>query len=305
MTQTRILIFGHTGQVAQAFREVAHTFDEFEIITRGQKKCDISKPEQVKKTILSVAPDVIVNAAAYTAVDKAEVELKKAYALNKQAVEHIGQTANAQNIPVIHLSTDYVFDGTSTTPYQVDDETQPLGVYGQSKWAGEEALRKTCEKHLILRTAWVYSPWGGNFVKTMLRVMAGNPQIQVVNDQRGCPTSALDIAKAIMKIVPKLCDLEFKDYGTYHLVSNSDVSWHDFACEIQTQAVDIFGSDWVGGLCDLQAIPSADYPSQAPRPAYTVLSSEKFKDVFGFNLPEWQSSLMRCLTALHVEGKRA
>jgi dTDP-4-dehydrorhamnose reductase len=303
MTQTRILILGHTGQVAEAFREAALQFDEFDIITRGQKKCDVSNAQQVYKTVFDVHPDVIVNAAAYTAVDKAEDEPDRAFALNEKAVGHIAKAAKAQDIPVIHLSTDYVFDGTQNTPYQETDAVHPLGIYGKSKFAGEEILRQICEKNLILRTAWVYSPWGGNFVKTMLRVMTANAQIQVVNDQRGSPTAAIDIAKAILKIVPRLIETEFKDFGTYHLVSKSDVSWHDFACEIQTQALDVFGPDWVGGTCDVQAVPSSGYPTKAPRPAYTVLSGDKFKRVFGFDLPDWQSSLMRCLKALQEKGE--
>jgi len=289
----KILVFGHSGQVASAFRSVAIEFKEHEIVTIGRDKCDITNSIQVEKTVKNVNPDLIVNAAAYTAVDQAEDDAEMAFLLNETAVHNIAQAAV---VPVVHLSTDYVFSGQNSQPYQVDDPVQPLGVYGQSKWAGEEILRLQCSRHVILRTAWVYSPYGSNFVKTMLRIMAENDQIRVVNDQRGCPTSAQDIAKAILKISPKLIEDDFNKFGTYHLVSTGDLSWFDFACEIQRQA-EI--------ECDVLAIPSSDYSTKAERPKYSVLSDEKFNDVFGFGLPEWQSSLSQCLNELMKTGENS
>lgn len=287
----RVLVFGHSGQVASSFRAVTPLFPDIDVITLGHDVCDVTNFDQVSSQIKELKPDLLVNAAAYTAVDRAEDEVEAAFLLNETAVKNIAQ---AKHVPIIHLSTDYVFNGQKMQPYQVEDKVHPLGVYGQSKWVGEEVLRKICSKHLILRTAWVYSPFGANFVKTMLRIMAANDQIKVVNDQRGCPTSALDLAHAILKISPQVIDPSFEGFGTYHLVSNGDISWHDLACEIQRQAK---------LECDVLAIPSADYPTKAARPAYSVLSPEKFEQTFAFHLPDWQDSLSLCLKNLKEAGE--
>jgi len=282
----RILVFGKNGQVASAFAKVAPLYEEFDIICLGRDECDITDDGQVIAAIEKNAPDLIVNAAAYTAVDQAEEDKEAAFLLNETAVGHI---AKAASVPVVHFSTDYVFDGQATAPYEVDDEIAPLGVYGQSKWAGEEVLRQNCVRHVILRTAWVYSPFGNNFVKTMLRLMGERDEISVVNDQIGCPTSAIDLARAVLKIAPKLVDKDFDGFGTYHLVSETELSWHGFAWEILRQAM---------LECDIHAIPTSAYPTKATRPAYSVLSVKKFKETFGFGLPDWQSSLSRCLRDL-------
>ncbi|MDV7341704.1 dTDP-4-dehydrorhamnose reductase [Terasakiella sp. A23] len=281
-----ILVFGKNGQVASAFAKLAPNYSEYQVTCVGHEECDITDEFQVTETIAKIQPDLIVNTAAYTAVDMAEDDVEAAFLLNETAVSHI---AKASDVPVVHFSTDYVFNGEARAPYEVDADVAPLGVYGQSKWAGEEALRAHCDKHIILRTAWVYSPWGGNFVKTMLRLMTERDQISVVNDQVGCPTSAVDLARAVLKIAPKLAEKSFDGFGTYHLVSETELSWHGFAWEVLRQAfLD----------CEIAPIPTEAYPTKATRPAYSVLSVKKFKETFGFGLPDWQSSLSRCLRDL-------
>ncbi|WP_135081358.1 dTDP-4-dehydrorhamnose reductase [Terasakiella sp. SH-1] len=282
----RILVFGANGQVAKSFAFQAPFYPELSLVCKGQADCDITDKGQIIATLDEIKPDLIVNTAAYTAVDQAEEDQAAAFLLNETAVGYLGEIAT---VPIVHFSTDYVFNGQACLPYQEGQLTDPLGIYGQSKWAGEEALRASCPKHVILRTAWVYSPFGGNFVKTMLRIMNANDKISVVSDQIGCPTSALDLADAVLKIAPQLINQSFDGYGTYHIVTNAVLSWHDFAVEIKEQThMD----------CVVQAIETSAYPTKAQRPAYSVLSCHKFEAQFGFNLPDWKESLSFCLKKL-------
>ncbi len=287
----RLVVFGSNGQVGQALKQVCAGVDTIQYIGVNRQDCDISNEEQVKKTIAELEPDLIVNAAAYTAVDKAEEEREACFDVNENAVRHIAMHATC---PVIHFSTDYVFNGQQHVPYEAEDPVAPMGVYAQSKVAGERALQEHCPRHLILRTAWVYSPYGHNFVKTMLRLMGEKERIGVVGDQIGSPTSAQDLAEAVIKIAQQVSAKEFCHFGTYHLVSEAAVSWYDFACEIRDQA---------GLSCQVDKITTKDYPTPAPRPAYTVLSVKKFQNRFGFGLPDWKISLSKCLRVMKNQGR--
>lgn len=292
-----VCVLGKSGQLAQSLAEKSKNYPDISLTCFRRDEVNICDIQQIAHMVESHKPDILINAAAYTSVDLAEDETKQAYQLNKTAVDHLAQVANIRDIPLVHISTDYVFSGNGTTPYKVSDPVAPLGVYGQSKYDGEEALRTQHSKHLILRTAWVYSPFGANFVKTILRIMGFNKQIKVVDDQWGCPTSALDLADAILKVVPKLCSTGFKDFGTYHLVGKGEINWHGFATEIHRQ----MGTEWDGQDCNVLTTTTAEYKTKAKRPAYSVLSCTKFKDVFGFSLPDWRDSLKTCLHTLKDE----
>ena len=213
----------------------------------------------------------------------------------------MAENAARHSVPFIHISTDYVFDGEGKKPYRETDPVAPLGVYGATKLAGEEAIRAITNRHLILRTSWVYSPFGKNFVKTMLRLLGDKTHISVVDDQQGCPTSALDLATAILRIVPDIVRRGFDQFGTYHLVSGAEMTWCAFSREIQAKAINVFGSQWPGATCEIQAITSAEFPTAARRPSYSVMAPEKFRANFGFGLPEFDQSLMAVLQNL-AEG---
>ncbi|MDV7341630.1 dTDP-4-dehydrorhamnose reductase [Terasakiella sp. A23] len=297
-----IIVLGRNGQVAQMLQQEAQRSPDIQLYSFGRNEVDILSADDLQAKIAPLSPDLIVNAAAYTAVDKAEEDKANAFALNRDAVEVLGKLASSLDKPLIHISTDYVFDGCQETPYKEEDPMAPTGVYGSSKRAGEEALRNVCDKHIILRTAWVYSHTGNNFVKTMLRIMAAYPEIRVVNDQFGTPTSAQEIAKAILKMAGDICSASFNQFGTYHMVAEGRCSWFDFALEINDQASRLYGNGWSGADCVVHPIPTEEYPTLAKRPAFSALNTEKFTTTFGFSLPKWQESLHECLNQL-PEGK--
>lgn len=298
----RILVFGNSGQVARSLQDAATNLADFTLIAHGRDQTDITQFDQVEAAITSVSPDIVINAAAYTAVDQAEQETDAADALNHLAVAHIARIAAGLEIPVVHLSTDYVFNGQKKSPYVEGDPISPLGVYGQSKAEGETALRRTCSRHVILRTAWVYSAYGRNFVKTMLRLMAERAALNVVEDQIGCPTSAHDIARRILQIVPDILGPGFDGFGTYHLVADDAMSWCDFARLIRQEGIKCFGPDWAGQACVINGIPASQYPTPAQRPVYSVLSTAKFKSVFGAGLDPVTSELAACLGRIREQG---
>jgi dTDP-4-dehydrorhamnose reductase len=240
----------------------------------------------------------VVNAAAYTAVDKAESDAEQAFLINATGAGELARLCAKTAIPLIHVSTDFVFDGARRRPYVETDAVLPLGVYGASKAAGEIAVRRAHAQHVILRTSWVYSAHGNNFLKTMLRLGAERPELGVVDDQRGSPTSAHDLADAMLAIAPRLaasdnCSL----WGTFHVTGAYETTWHGFAAEIFRQAA-IRGAK----VPRLKAITTAEYPTQARRPAYSVLDNAKFIETFGFGLPDWRASLSRCIAEICPAG---
>jgi dTDP-4-dehydrorhamnose reductase len=290
----KILVAGANGQVATELRIQGET-SSHEVITHGRDQLDIRDADLVKKHINEINPGIVINAAAYTAVDKAEEETALAYAINRDGARHLAESCKAQGIPFIHISTDYVFDGSSTSTYTEKDAVSPLGVYGQSKWAGEEAVRTTLSEHIILRTSWVFSSHGHNFVKTILRVAAERDELKVVDDQLGGPTSAKGIANAILIICDRFEQQGLLPWGTYHYSGLPFTSWHGFAQKI----VELGRKH---GLIDhdvvIHPIPTEEYPTPAKRPENSRLLSDRITEELGIQVDNWQYQLKNVVTAL-------
>lgn len=263
------------------------------------ERIDLTDIDSLHDALDRIVPDLIVNAAAYTAVDRAEDEPELAMRINADAVGAIGAWAARHGARVVHYSTDYVFDGSATRPYPEDDATNPLGAYGRSKLAGEWALRESGARHLILRTAWVYAARGHNFLRTMLRLAAERDELRVVDDQVGAPTSARLIADTTARTVERWFDLDGETGaaldGTYHLVAAGQTSWCGFARAIFERAGRV---GILGRTPRLQAIRTADHPTRAKRPPYSVLDTTKLRDTFDIELPDWKAGLDRVVFEL-------
>jgi len=275
----KLLITGAAGQVGQALQAEAEKRGiAFVAVTRQQ--LDISSPADAERMVAETGATVIINAAAYTAVDLAEQEEEQAYRVNRDGPKTLANIAAQKDIPLLHISTDFVFDGRQESAYQETDACNPLSVYGKSKHEGEEAIRDAHNKHIILRTAWVF---GGekNFVSTMRRLAKDREEISVVNDQRGGPTSAQSIAGALLTIATKIEDTKFTDWGIYHFAGSPSVSWYEFASAI------LAGDP----TTEVLPIPTKDYPTPATRPQNSVLDCSKIKSVFGIEQPDWQQEL--------------
>jgi dTDP-4-dehydrorhamnose reductase len=293
----RIAVTGRQGQVARSLGEAGAAFN-VEIVRLGRPQLDLAVPETVESGLKAVAPDIIINAAAYTAVDQAEQEPKVANLINGMGAGAVAAAASVLKIPIIHLSTDYVFDGAKKWPYVEGDVVGPATVYGASKLAGEQAVAAATDEHVILRTAWVYAPYGKNFVRTMLALAERRDEVRVVADQHGCPTYAPDIAAAIIRIAQNV----LKDRsdprlrGIFHLAGKGETTWAGFAAAI---------FDFLAAQ-DLRApiltpIPSTDYPTPARRPANSRLDCSKLMRAHGIDLPPWRESLRICLERLTSE----
>ncbi len=290
----RIAVIGREGQLALALnRSLAEAGHEVIILSRPL--VDLSSPNTVRDAIVAISPEIVVNAAAYTAVDKAEDEPDLARAVNADGAAAAAAAAAEVGAPIIHFSTDYVFDGSASRPYDEHDPTNPLGVYGQSKLDGERMVSAANARHVILRTAWVCSPDGNNFVKTMLRLAAERPRLGVVDDQHGSPTFADDLAEVVSQLVPRVVEGSAPDdsFGIFHAASGGQTTWCQFARVIMAGAHQR-GAPHV----PIDAITTADYPTKARRPAYSVLSTDKLHRVHGFRLPHWEAALAACLDRL-------
>jgi dTDP-4-dehydrorhamnose reductase len=280
----RLVVTGRDGQVAQSLAERAT--GDVEVVRVGRPQLDLARPETIAPALAAARPDVVISAAAYTAVDRAEDERDLAFAINAEGAGKVAEAAARIGVPVIHLSTDYVFDGEAEAPYDEDHRPDPRSVYGASKLAGEKAVAEANPHHLILRTAWVYSPFGANFVKTMLRLAADREEIAVVADQWGNPTSALDIADGILLAASALRRPgSFSAFGVYHLAGTGAINWSGFARHVLETSARIGGSH----AC-VREIATAEYPTKARRPANSRLSTEKFATIFGWRAPEWRRS---------------
>lgn len=295
----RILLTGANGQVGFALHRSLAAHGEVVPTTRsgrlpGNAPCeaaDFDKPDALAALVKRVDPDLVVNAAAYTAVDKAEEEPDAAYRANAEAVDALAQACAALHIPLVHYSTDYVFPGDSSRPWRESDPTAPLGVYGASKLAGEEAVRASGCQHLILRTAWVYGARGHNFLRTMLRLGAEREELRVVADQVGSPTPAAWIAQATALALARLTDQS----GTWNLVAGGETSWHGFAGGIFEDALQ-------AGLMQrapvVLPVPSSGYPTPARRPAYSRLDTSRMSRDFGIALPDWREGVRQVIGEL-------
>lgn len=275
----KLLITGAAGQVGQALQAKAKRQGlSFQEVTRQQ--LDISSPEEVERVVTETKATVIINAAAFTAVDLAEEEEDAAYRVNRDGPKTLADIAVLHDIPLLHISTDFVFDGRKDSAYEEADACNPLSIYGKSKWEGETAITKVHSKHIILRTAWVF---GGekNFVFTMRRLAKERSQISVVNDQRGGPTSAQSIAEALLTIATHIDDPDFRDWGIYHFSGSPSVSWYEFASAILEN----------DPTTEVLPIPTTAYPTPATRPQNSVLDCSKIKSVFGIDQPDWRQEL--------------
>jgi dTDP-4-dehydrorhamnose reductase len=290
----RIFIAGERGQVAQALVR-AYSASGNIVRSAGRAAMDIADAAAVDSAIRAFGPDLVVNAAAYTAVDKAEDDADAAYKVNRDGARHVAAAANAIGAPLIHISTDYVFDGTKPAPYLETDMTNPLGVYGQSKLAGETAIADETAGFVILRTSWIFSVDGSNFVRTMLRLAGERDVIDVVDDQWGAPTFAADLAAAIVSVGDRI--LAAKDrpalYGVYHATAAGETTWYRFA-----RAIMELSAAKGGPSCRIHPIATSQYPTRARRPANSCLDGSKLARLFGIRMPAWQTSLERCLDQL-------
>lgn len=288
----KILVTGANGQLGMAFRHAAEDWNHQVLYTDAfvREECvdflDITDLETVSQYLDANAPDVILNCAGYTDVERAESEEEKAYEANARAVGILAAEAAARNISLIHISTDYVFDGKSSVPYVEDAEPAPLSAYGRSKLAGELALAESGCSYILIRTSWLYSPYGKNFVKTIMAKSIELPVLKVVSDQVGSPTYAGDLVEFIMHIID---DGQLNKTGVYNYSNEGVCSWYDIAVAV-CNAND--------SLCDVLPCRSGDYPTRAQRPHYSVLDKSKVKSTFGVEIPHWADSLSYCLAQM-------
>ena len=290
----RLLIAGWQGQVARALVELAPASPQVEAFAVGRPGLDLCEAATITRAMTDFRPDVIINSAAYTAVDKAESEAPAAFALNRDGARLLAEAAAKRGAAIIHISTDYVFDGSKPTPYLEDDPTAPLNVYGRSKLEGEQALARANARHVIARTSWVHSPTGTNFVKTMLRLAGERAQVNVVDDQVGSPTYAPHLAKALLEIASSVSKEPGEErWGIYHLTGAGAVSWCEFAREV-------FRASAALGGPSAQVLPIAtlDYPTPAPRPMNSRLDCGKAQRAFGVALPDWREGVRDCVARL-------
>jgi dTDP-4-dehydrorhamnose reductase len=286
MSRRRYLVTGSKGQVVQSLVERGKVDDKIEIIASGRPMLDLAQPESLEAAISRVDPDLIVSAAAYTAVDQAETEEAQAMAVNADGPAALASIASARGIPLIHLSTDYVFDGSKQGPYLESDPVAPLGVYGRTKLEGERRILASSDNVVILRTAWVYSPFGRNFVKTMMGVAATRDRLNVVADQVGNPTSALDIADCVLAVAANLLESDDASLrGVFHMAGAGEVSWADLAEEIFRLSAASGGPS-----AEVERIPSSAYPTPARRPANSRLDCSRLQSAHGIRLPDWRQS---------------
>ena len=286
MANKNILVTGANGQLGKEMQAIAAAYPDYNFLFVTKEELAIDDTEAIKKYFNSHTIDVCVNCAAYTAVDKAETESEKAFAINGDAVGNLARLCKENNSLFIHISTDYVFDGTATVPYKEDYLVKPVNVYGASKLKGEELALQYNPASIIIRTSWVYSSFGNNFVKTMLRLMKERESINVVSDQQGCPTYAADLAAAIMEIISG----ENVTAGIYNFSNHGLINWYQFAVAIK---------ELTGSNCIVNPIPTSQYPTPAKRPAYSVMDTTKIRQTFNVVIPEWKESLKKCLQLLN------
>jgi dTDP-4-dehydrorhamnose reductase len=292
-----IVVFGGNGQLG---RELERASDRAQLTALARKDADITDEFAVSEAIRRYRPALVVNAAAYTKVDLAESEPREAQEVNGRAPGLIGHACAQAGVPLVHVSTDYVFDGSKAGPYTEDDPIAPLSAYGRSKAAGEAAVRAACARHVILRTAWLYGAFGNNFLKTMLRLAATRDELSVVADQHGSPTSTRDLAGAILRIAPRLIAGE-NLWGIYHFTGTGVTTWHGFATQIVTAQASLTGRH-----PKVIAITTADYPTAARRPANSELDNSRFAHTFGFRSHAWQDETEVAVRAvLAVEARNA
>ncbi|MBF0627902.1 MAG: dTDP-4-dehydrorhamnose reductase [Magnetococcales bacterium] len=289
----KVLLTGAQGQVGQEITPLALR-QGWQILALERAALDITDPQAVRKTVTAFQPQIVLNCAAYTAVDLAESQPQQAFAVNRDGARHLAATCAEIGCPLLHISTDYVFDGTQSDPYPETAPPGPLGVYGASKWAGEEAIRAAWSNHLIVRVSWVFGFHGKNFVKTILRLAAERETLAVVADQYGGPTPAVAIADMMLNLARQALAPGFGQWGTCHYQGWPVVSWHDFAQAIVATAREQTRLP----LRELRPIPTRDYPTPAQRPAHAILDCQRIRDQLGIDPPDWRPILNHLIPRL-------
>ena len=299
----RLLIAGWQGQIARGLVEAAPACPDVKACAVGRAALDICSARSIERALSQIEPSIVINSAAYTAVDKAETDAERAFALNRDGARMLAEAAARRGIPILHMSTDYVYDGRKGDPYVEEDATEPLTVFGRSKLDGERAIQEANPRHVILRTSWIFSPTGRNFVKTMLAQAAEQPKVRVVDDQRGSPTYAPHLVAAILELARQLSDRKddkgSRDgpWGVYHAAGTGTTTWSDMAAEL------FRCSAALGGPCaEVEPIRSTDYPTPAARPANSQLDCSKLERTFGVRLPRWEQGVADCVERLLRDG---
>lgn len=295
----RIAVTGQEGQIVRSLIERVQG-GAAQIIAVGRPELDLAAPEGIAKAIAAARPDVVISAAAYTAVDRAEAEPDLARRINVEGARAVAAAASSLSVPVIHLSTDYVFDGGKDGPWREDDATGPLGVYGRTKLAGEQAVAEAAPDHVIIRTAWVYGPFGTNFVKTMLRLAQDRGEVRVVADQIGNPSCSLDIADGLLRIASRLVESDRPELrGVFHMAGAGETSWADFA-----EAIFQHSSACGGPSATVTRIATTEFPTPATRPANSRLDCGKLNRTYGIALPPWRGVLPEVVARLVADIRK-
>ena len=299
MNPEKILVAGGGGQVGRAL-QASRCGAGYEVVCAPKARLDITRPASIQQTLDALRPRFVINAAAYTAVDRAEAEGDAAFSVNLGGAENLARHCAQSGIALLHLSTDYVFDGAADTPYKEDSPPAPVNLYGRSKWAGEQAVQSACRRHIIVRTSGVFGAHGGNFVKTMVALAKEKERLDVVVDQTLCPTPATDIAGACLEIARQVLEDEAvadSRWGTYHYCSNDPVSWYDFAEAIIAARRKIEPLS----VKEIRAIPTSEFPTPAARPPYSALCCDKVEAVFGVCARSWRGGLAETVKSLTDE----
>ena len=287
----KLLVTGANGQLGWELGQLAKAYPAFEFVLVDRSQLDLAFPETFEKIIQTIAPDCIINTAAYTAVDKSETEKALSYTVNATAVQTLASICKKLAIPFMTYSTDYVFDGEATEPYLSSTKMDPVNYYGSTKAAGETLAMEANENTIVIRTSWVFSSHGNNFVKTMMRLMKERTNLNIVADQKGRPTYAKDLAIATMSMIEALhAGKTIK--GIYHFANQGETTWYDFAAKIKTSA---------RLTCDLQPIETKDFPTPAKRPAYSVLDTSRIEEALSLSIPHWEDALTSCMKEIEVK----
>jgi dTDP-4-dehydrorhamnose reductase len=286
----KILVTGANGQLGWELGQLASNYPAFKFVLVDRSQLDLAFPESFEKIIQTIAPDCIINTAAYTAVDKSETEKELSYTVNATAVEALAVICKNLVIPFITYSTDYVFDGAATAPYNTSTKVDPVNYYGSTKAAGEKMAMEANEDSIVIRTSWVFSSHGNNFVKTMLRLMKERDQLKIVADQKGRPTYAKDLALATMKMIEAM-NAGKTVKGIYHFANGGETTWFDFAATIKAIA---------GLTCDVQPIETKDFPTPAKRPAFSVLDTSKIEQDVEMDIRHWEDALKECMNQINL-----